>query len=398
MAYNYYQQNRSGGTNHQFQFGAPPAPTFQPQPSWRGMDYYRAHAASEDPSLFQNAYDSITSNNAARGVGINEAQHWHTSAYGKGELGELDPSEIGHAAAYEAYRSWMHNSSMRDPLGGDFERQRDALIGLAVGEAARLLQFTNHPVDHYTRRGASEAAAATASHIFFSSRDEDNEEYPRGRSQHRASFSSSEYDDPYLGDEADYPRHRHHSRHRSSSRPPMAYSAGIASSHSSGMHHHVPSVIPGGTFESGRAGSYSGSYGGHAGSFNGGQYSAGSNMPGMPYSAQMPMYGQMGAPLMGVSPTYGQGPMGISPTYSVPHQRHRSSSFSMPYGQPPGTGGYGQPQPFGAYSGQQQYMPMVSPVVPQSQAMMIMAKPHKKHHKHHHKSKRSRSVEYPGSY
>lgn len=44
------------------------------------------------------------------------------------------PAEIGHAAAYEAYRTWIHNSSMYEPLSGDTERQREGLIGLAVAE------------------------------------------------------------------------------------------------------------------------------------------------------------------------------------------------------------------------------------------------------------------------
>lgn len=44
------------------------------------------------------------------------------------------PAEIGHAAAYEAYRTWIHNSSIYEPLSGDIERQREGLIGLAIAE------------------------------------------------------------------------------------------------------------------------------------------------------------------------------------------------------------------------------------------------------------------------
>jgi hypothetical protein len=44
------------------------------------------------------------------------------------------PAEIGYAAAYEAYRTWIHNSSIYEPLSGDSERQREALIGLSVAE------------------------------------------------------------------------------------------------------------------------------------------------------------------------------------------------------------------------------------------------------------------------
>ena len=44
------------------------------------------------------------------------------------------PTEIGHAAAYEAYHTWTRNSSIREPLSGDPERQREGLIGLAIAE------------------------------------------------------------------------------------------------------------------------------------------------------------------------------------------------------------------------------------------------------------------------
>lgn len=49
------------------------------------------------------------------------------------------PEEIGHAAAYEAYRTWIHNSSIYEPLSGDIERQREGLIGLAVAEGIAML-------------------------------------------------------------------------------------------------------------------------------------------------------------------------------------------------------------------------------------------------------------------
>lgn len=93
------------------------------------------------------------------GVGLHEARHWHRRAYGgqvidpslvlnhvsenksplQGELNMMLPTEIGHAAAYEAYRTWIHNSSMREPLSGDNERQREGLIGLAVAEGRLFL-------------------------------------------------------------------------------------------------------------------------------------------------------------------------------------------------------------------------------------------------------------------
>ena len=51
------------------------------------------------------------------------------------------PAEIGHAAAYEAYRTWTHNSSMYEPLGGNVSKQREGLIGLAVAEGTTGILF-----------------------------------------------------------------------------------------------------------------------------------------------------------------------------------------------------------------------------------------------------------------
>lgn len=48
----------------------------------------------------------------------------------------MGATEIGHSAAYEAYRTWIHNSSIYEPLSGDVERQREGLVGLAVAEGA----------------------------------------------------------------------------------------------------------------------------------------------------------------------------------------------------------------------------------------------------------------------
>ncbi|KAF8054169.1 hypothetical protein FPV67DRAFT_1683026 [Lyophyllum atratum] len=49
MSYGYYQQNSPGWGTNQYQFGPPPTPNFQSQPSWGGMDFYRAHALAPDP-------------------------------------------------------------------------------------------------------------------------------------------------------------------------------------------------------------------------------------------------------------------------------------------------------------------------------------------------------------
>jgi hypothetical protein len=44
------------------------------------------------------------------------------------------PQEIGAAAAYEAYRQIKYGHSMFQFLHSDYERQREALRGLAVAE------------------------------------------------------------------------------------------------------------------------------------------------------------------------------------------------------------------------------------------------------------------------
>jgi len=94
-------------------------------------------------------------------VGLHEARHWHRQAYGavvrsprsyavpfltdsiQNGLETLSAAEIGHAAAYEAYRTWIHNRSMYEPLSSDTERQREALTGLSVAEgtAHNMIKF-----------------------------------------------------------------------------------------------------------------------------------------------------------------------------------------------------------------------------------------------------------------
>lgn len=87
------------------------------------------------------------------GVGANEARTWHRRAFGglvhnhhtcqplaylcrifKGKLHHMSPKEIGYAAAYEAYRFWIHHKSIQKPLGGNSSKHKEALIGLAVAE------------------------------------------------------------------------------------------------------------------------------------------------------------------------------------------------------------------------------------------------------------------------
>jgi len=265
-----YYRNAGGWGTNQYQFPAPLAPNFQPQPSWGGMDFFRAHAASPDLSLYNHAWNRVRDysghGDSGLGVGMNEARHWHRRAYGGlGNATQMLPSEIGHAAAYEAYRTWIHNSSIYEPLSGDIGRQREGLIGLAIAEATRLLQFTGRSRDHYGRIEASDAAAASASIIFSQSRgfdDMDGAYHSRSRAGsfsgyggaspypgnppymgagsyggHSPYAGSSGYPpaspgDPYAFDNRVlHPSSRHRSRSRSRSRR-----------HSS-SHHHRPTVI-----------------------------------------------------------------------------------------------------------------------------------------------------------
>lgn len=47
---------------------------------------------------------------------------------------QLLPDDIGAAAAYEAYRTWKHNSFLHEPLSADREQQREGLVGMAIAE------------------------------------------------------------------------------------------------------------------------------------------------------------------------------------------------------------------------------------------------------------------------
>ncbi|KDR75380.1 hypothetical protein GALMADRAFT_249426 [Galerina marginata CBS 339.88] len=389
MVYDYYQQSgRPGWGTNQFQFGPPPTPAFQPQPSWGGHDFYRAHAATADPYLFDHAWNRVREYGGApaggMGVGLHEARHWHRRAYGAmNEVHLLAPNELGHAAAYEAYRTWIHNSSMYEPLSGDIERQREALTGLAVAEATRLLQFSSRPVDEYARLSATEAAAHTASYIFYQTRDEDY----RSRSRYR----TGGLDDPYAhDDELLYPRsrslsrsghrHRSHSRHRSYSQSGMMQFPGqqYASSSMSAVPH---SAYPG---QPGSYGSYAGSQGGMPMALHGSSY--------LPNGAPLGSASAYGTPMpMGMSPSYAPSmPPGIASSYhgsslGVPtgYPRSRSSSFSYP--QAPYMG-----NAMSAMSAMSAPSMGMQPMGMPAGQTIVIHKPRKSKHRHH---KRSRSTD-----
>ncbi|KAI0766825.1 hypothetical protein BD413DRAFT_614829 [Trametes elegans] len=163
MAYDYYRTSAPGWGTSQFQFGAPWAPSFQPQPSWGGLDFYNAHAINPNPSLY-NSVMARAPEFATLGLSHSMARRWHGSLYsGMVLLTQLLPSDIGAAAAYEVYRIWKHNSSLYEPLSADRVQQREGLIGMAIAEATRLWQYSGRPADTYGLRAACEAAAGTAS-------------------------------------------------------------------------------------------------------------------------------------------------------------------------------------------------------------------------------------------
>ncbi|KAH9851334.1 hypothetical protein C2E23DRAFT_733076 [Lenzites betulinus] len=165
MAYNYYQRSVPGWGTSQFQFGSPWVPSFQPQPSWGGMDFYRAHAINPDPTLY-NSVMSRAPQFSTMGLGRHQAYRWHNSVYsGTVSLTQLLPPDIGAAAAYEMYRTWKHNSFLYEPLSADRAQQREGLIGMSIaeGKSTRLWQYTGRAGDVYGQRAACEAAAATAS-------------------------------------------------------------------------------------------------------------------------------------------------------------------------------------------------------------------------------------------
>jgi len=139
-------------------------PSYQPQPTWTGQDFYSAHALGGDPMLYQNAISHVSS--GVGGFGKHEAKMMHSRAYGGlGEISHMPPQEVGAAAAYEGYRQVKYGNNMYQFLYSDYERQREALRGLAVGEVVRLWQETGRGLDQYGLQVACDAAVATAYHI-----------------------------------------------------------------------------------------------------------------------------------------------------------------------------------------------------------------------------------------
>ena len=124
-----------------------------------------AHPHSALPRFTSNRmlYNSVMARAphfATMNLGRDEARYWHKRIYSglvrisffskpcapdahmyalKTPLTQVLPSDIGAAAAYEAYRTWKHNSFLYEPLGANRQAQREGLIGMAIGEGASAL-------------------------------------------------------------------------------------------------------------------------------------------------------------------------------------------------------------------------------------------------------------------
>ncbi|KAG8930172.1 hypothetical protein FRC00_001245, partial [Tulasnella sp. 408] len=140
--YNYYRQQPGWGTPG-YRTGAPPAPLFVPQSGWRGRHFYRAQASGLQGELDQELFEHVWRDgkpHIGRKIVISEARKWHRRIYGGVEFpGRILPHELGAAAGYEAFQQWaMHGQVYRPVLRGEKEREKEALAGIALGEAAKL--------------------------------------------------------------------------------------------------------------------------------------------------------------------------------------------------------------------------------------------------------------------
>jgi len=178
MYYNYYQSlYPSSWGSPTYEFGAPPVPQYIPQSSWGGTDYYRAQwgygGGYDDPdiSYFDRAYNRIKNAFGVYGVGEDKARFWHRRVYGGlVDMQELSPLEIGAAAGYEAMRIWdSHRAFYQAPLAYEMEREKDALAGIAAGEAEKLMAYQGYYGDYDGHSEALEVSIATAERIFENS-------------------------------------------------------------------------------------------------------------------------------------------------------------------------------------------------------------------------------------
>ncbi|KAF9505211.1 hypothetical protein BS47DRAFT_563721 [Hydnum rufescens UP504] len=202
--YGYYQQTPHWGQAsyaNQYNQLAPPLPSYQPQPTWTGQDYFSAHYGlanngiidNSDVNMFDYVWSRLKGLVGAQAARTSEARHWHSRVYGGYvDITTLLPGDLGAAAGYETFRLFnYHKSVYRQPLMDDWDREEEALAGLAIAEATKLWSYCQRPTDKYGRRETCEVAAATAQRLL--------------RKSHRAgglysfedSTSSSEFDDDY---------------------------------------------------------------------------------------------------------------------------------------------------------------------------------------------------------
>jgi len=98
---------------------------------------------------------------------MEDAQMWHQKVYGGlCDLEQIRAEEIGHAAAYEAFRIWIHYPHLYEHFNDSTERRRESFISLAIAEASKMIQHGDQWMDSHGKTLAAESAAATASRIF----------------------------------------------------------------------------------------------------------------------------------------------------------------------------------------------------------------------------------------
>jgi hypothetical protein len=379
MSLSYYRTSAPSawGTSN-YRFGQPPEPHFRPQPTWGGQDFYQAHALDPDPALYhrirEGRYD-------AEGVGLREARHWHKHAYGGfNDVRNLSSREMGHAAAYEAYRIWIHNRNISD-LRSDGGQRREAFMALAVAEVSHIFPTGQVHNERRKFREACETAAATASTIFHTL---DDDGYSSGSHLSPSSFnrsgstSSDDFsDDLYAFDERAMPRgsHRHRRRNSSvsfSSRPMMVPQNVSPYQQASSM----PIPI------------------GQPSSYGGSPYQSGSS----PYSNSPPFLGASsypqqyptsvpGVPVLGSSYDPNQGALYQNPPGSYPQQAYTQQAYTQQtYPQ--------QAYPQQAYP-QQTYiqaqpgMNQAVPVTPGSTIVIQQPSSRSSHSKRHHRHRSS---------
>ncbi|KIM31925.1 hypothetical protein M408DRAFT_6928 [Serendipita vermifera MAFF 305830] len=169
--YGYYQQQAPGwGSAAEYQPMPPPMPAYTPASNWGGYDYYQAHTGDTDRSLFDSIWGRFKSalGFSTQGYSRQHAKQLYRRIYGgMADLMEVPPEELGAAAGYEAVRIWeYHHNLYQAPLNHDLDREREALGGLAIGEANKLWGRANPYRQRHGRRICAEVAIATAERIF----------------------------------------------------------------------------------------------------------------------------------------------------------------------------------------------------------------------------------------